>query len=77
MRPLIELRILREKLIQRGKLIFQFDRAKLVANRRLEFAVASRRAAIVHRENREAFARQNLIKRIVGSFNTICAAGPP
>ena len=64
----IELRILREKLIERGKLIFQLDRAELVANRGLEFAVAARSPAIVNGKNREAFARQDFIERTRRSF---------
>ena len=64
----IELRVLREKLIERRKLIFQLDRAELVANRGLELAVAAGSPAIVHGEDRETLARQDLIERIRRGF---------
>ena len=74
----IELRVLREKLIERGELIFQLDGAELVANRGLELAVAARSPAIVDRKDGETFARQDLIERHPAvPFRTICAAGPP
>ena len=64
MRSLIELRVLREKLIERGQLILQLDRAKLMANRGLKLAIAARGSAIVNGKNGEALARQDLIEGI-------------
>src|SRR6202035_5953686 len=61
---LVELRVLREKLIERSELILQFNRAELMPDRRLELSVAPRRSAIVDRKNCESLPRKDLIKRI-------------
>ena len=50
----IELGILSEELIEGGELVFQFDPAKLMADRSHELAVAAGRAAIVDGEDRES-----------------------
>ncbi len=59
----VELGILREQLIERGELVFQFDRAELVPDGDLKFAVAIGRAAIIHAENRITILRQQLMKQ--------------
>ena len=53
-----------KELIERCELIFQLDRAELMSDRGLKFAVAARGSAIVDGENRETLPRQNFIKRI-------------
>ena len=58
----IQLRILRKKLIQRGELILQFDRAKLMPDRSLELTIAPRRPAVVDGKDGETFSDQNLIE---------------
>ena len=58
----IELRVLREELVEGGELVFQFDRAKLMTDGGHEFAIARGCAAIVHGENGESSLGQNLMK---------------
>ena len=58
------MRVLREKLIERGKLIFQLDRSKFVANCGLELTVTARSPAIVEGKDRETLSRQNLVERV-------------
>ncbi len=75
----IELRVLREKLVESVKLIFQLDRSELMTDRGLEFAVSSRSSAIVDGKNREALARQNFIERTQRFFQNHLRGGtaPP
>src|SRR3984957_8051543 len=63
----IKLRILGEKLIQCGELVFQFDPAKLVTYGSHELAVARRCAAIVDGEDCESSLRQQLMKESRGT----------
>src|SRR5262249_8656527 len=58
----VELRVLRKHLIEGRDLIFQFDSAKLMPDRRAECQATIRRSSIVHRENRKSFLQQDLIK---------------
>ena len=62
MRVAVELRKLRVQLVERRELVFQFDSAELQADRGRKFLAAIRGSAIVDRENREAFVRQNLVE---------------
>src|SRR5208337_2014765 len=61
----IQLRILREKLIESAELILEFDSTELVTYRRLELSVAPRSATIIHPEDRESLPRQHLVKKFL------------
>src|ERR1700722_15602329 len=63
----IKLRILGEKLIECGELVFQFDPAKLVTYGSHELAVARRCAAIVDGEDCESSLRQQLMEEYRGT----------
>src|SRR5207249_12305715 len=59
----IQLRILREKLIDRSQLILELNSAELMPDCRLKLAIPSRSPAIVHRKNSEPFACHDLIEQ--------------
>src|SRR5579863_1163464 len=63
----IELRILREKLIECGELIFQFDPTELMADGSHKFAVARWRATIIDSEDRESALRHKLMEQPGGT----------
>src|SRR5262249_4182589 len=59
----IKLRIACQQLINGGELVSQFDPPELAPYGGLKFSVAPRRAAIVHRKDRETFCRHHLMKQ--------------
>src|SRR5581483_4033175 len=53
---------LREDLVKRRQLIFEFDSAEMMAHRRREFLTAAAHAAIVNNERRKASLRHELVE---------------
>src|SRR5580692_3807335 len=64
----IELGALSEELVERGELIFQFNRAELVTDRGHKLAVAGGSTAIVEGKDRESSPGQKLVEESGGTL---------
>src|ERR1019366_567457 len=76
----VELRVLRVQLVERGELVFQLDSAALAAAGSRKLGASTAAAAIIEREDGEAFFGQNLMEQRISSapcfLHHLCGGAP-